>query len=160
LKAPAVTDDLISVATGEVAAISVIIGTPREGYEQAYRAGYEGIVSRICRGQKMRTRPRLFDEFAAALQFPSYFGENWDALDECLNDLDWLGGGAYLLMITEADQVLIDEDPHQARILGGLLQNAHTEWGTAVTDGRGFDRPAISFRTVLQVSDNTVANDC
>jgi hypothetical protein len=29
-------------------------------------------------------------EFAASFQFPYYFGENWPAFDECINDLSWL----------------------------------------------------------------------
>jgi len=51
-------------------------------------------VVRLVRGAKMRTTARLFDEISAAFQFPCYFGENWDALDECLNDIDWLPGDA------------------------------------------------------------------
>lgn len=35
-------------------------------------------------------------ELAAALQFPLYFGKNWNALRACLQDLAWLKAQAYL----------------------------------------------------------------
>jgi hypothetical protein len=46
------------------------------------------LVVRSVRGRKMTTTAQLYDEFAAALQFPPYFGENWAAFDECLSDMD------------------------------------------------------------------------
>jgi RNAse (barnase) inhibitor barstar len=58
----------------------------------------------------MRTVNSLFDEIAASFQFPWYFGENWDALDECLNDLAWLPARSYLLGIMDASQVLSEEE--------------------------------------------------
>ena len=47
-------------------------------------------------------------EFAAALQFPHYFGENWDAFEDCLSDLSWLGDLPLLLIVANADRVLPD----------------------------------------------------
>jgi hypothetical protein len=35
-------------------------------------------------------KQQLLASLAMQLQFPDYFGGNWDALDECLGDLSWL----------------------------------------------------------------------
>jgi hypothetical protein len=43
-------------------------------------------VVHTVRGRKSRTVAIFFDEVAAALQFPYYFGENWNALGDLLND--------------------------------------------------------------------------
>lgn len=40
----------------------------------------------------------LFSAVSEAMQFPEYFGGNWDALDECLGDLDWLPSSGFVLL--------------------------------------------------------------
>src|SRR5262245_17994548 len=66
------------------------------------RSAARPVAARMIRGQKAETTAALFDEFAAALQFPAHFGENWDALSDCLTDLEWLPADAYILCITSA----------------------------------------------------------
>jgi len=44
----------------------------------------------------MVTEDGLYDEFAAALQSPHYFGGNGDALSECLADLSWLSAQSFM----------------------------------------------------------------
>lgn len=41
-------------------------------------------------GTRIRGTAGLFDSCADSLQFPAYFGNNWDALADCLADLSWL----------------------------------------------------------------------
>jgi RNAse (barnase) inhibitor barstar len=43
-------------------------------------------------------RDALFDALTRALRLPDYFGRNWDALDECLRDLGWIGARRVLLV--------------------------------------------------------------
>jgi len=38
----------------------------------------------------IRSKQKLLRILAIQLQFPAYFGNNWDALEECLRDLSWL----------------------------------------------------------------------
>jgi diadenosine tetraphosphate (Ap4A) HIT family hydrolase len=47
---------------------------------------YKGAIIRMIRGNKSKTTPDFFNEVAAALQFPYYFGENWDAFNDCIKD--------------------------------------------------------------------------
>lgn len=52
---------------------------------------------------------------------PPYFGENWDAFDECLNDLEWLNGECAALILLDAEELLQDADPAEARTLFDIL---------------------------------------
>ena len=58
-------------------------------------------------------KKELLDFLARAFPLPAYFGHNWDALEECLLDLDWLTGPRVALVHRDiplaaapADQVL------------------------------------------------------
>lgn len=57
----------------------------------------------VIRGYKAQTLQDFHNEIAAALQFPSSYGENWSALEECLNDLKWLPGAGPMLGFPKAD---------------------------------------------------------
>lgn len=50
----------------------------------------------------VKTDQELFAVVATAMRFPDYFGSNWDALDECLGDMDWLPADGYLLVLRDA----------------------------------------------------------
>lgn len=112
------------------------------------------VTVRVLRGNKMKKTMELFDEIAAVLQFPYYFGENWNAFDECLNDLDWLEGEAYLLMITDVSTVLIEESPQEFLTFIKILRQACQEWsdisGQASTGG--LVRESKPFKVVFQCS--------
>lgn len=99
-------------------------------------------VVRFLRGKKMKKIASLFDEFAAALQFPYYFGENWNAFRDCIIDLDWLPGSKYIFIITESEQILAEEPLEQFESLVTILQEAGEEWGIAVEDLNTLERSA------------------
>lgn len=101
---------------------------------------------------RMTTQARLFDEIAQTLRFPSYFGRNWDALDECLHDLDWLRAPSYALIITDAERLLRDEPPRALAVLLSILARAARTWRLPGSDGESlFDPVPRAFHVVLHV---------
>ena len=64
----------------------------------AYRADGAHVV-RIP--AKAKGKEKLLSVLAAKLRFPSYFGHNWDALEECLCDLSWLGDRPRVVIVHE-----------------------------------------------------------
>ncbi len=87
---------------------------------------------------------RVFQEFAAALQFPFYFGENWNAFHECVAYLDWLPDGEIKLWIVDAEKVLVDGDPDEFDILLRSLSRAAAEFSEATSF-----RAARKFHSIL-----------
>ncbi|NKY86496.1 barstar family protein [Nocardia veterana] len=105
-----------------------------------YQAPADYVV-RELRGAKMRTTAGVFDEFAAAFQFPYYFGNNRDAFDECLRDLDDFVGEApgYVALIRDSGQLLADQREDLEWFTDAMTAAAHT-WAARGT----------VFRVVLQ----------
>ena len=95
-----------------------------------------GFAVRTIQGKKCRTPSTLFGEFARALDFPDYFGHNWDALEECLADFEWLPAKGYILLIHDADAVL-PEDEEEYETLLEILSDAGEAWSKGQTaEGR------------------------
>lgn len=49
-------------------------------------------------GKHINTKKELFNIFSSQLQFPPYFGENWDAFYDCLCNLDYLNTKRILVL--------------------------------------------------------------
>lgn len=113
-------------------------------------------VVRVIRGHKSTSHESFFNEVAAALQFPYYFGENWDAFNDCITDLEWLPGEAYLLLVSNASFLLFDEELEDFRALIRLLAGANQEWA-APDKYLPQNRPSTPFHVVVQCTTSSVA---
>lgn len=49
-------------------------------------------------GRQARDKASFLRSAAAAMSFPNYCGRNWDAFEECLNDLAWARAPGYVLL--------------------------------------------------------------
>ena len=119
--------------------------------EVAVRAGKlrkRGPFVTVVRGCRMRTEKTFHQEFAAALQFPAYYGENMAAFDECLCDVSWLGGGGLLIVVTGASELLVDENAN-AEVVWDVLLNAREAFRHPVEAHAGRTQPE-PYTLVLQ----------
>jgi Barstar (barnase inhibitor) len=107
-----------------------------------------GVVVRTLDGRRCRTKRALLAEMARILVFPAHFGGTWDALEDCLTDLEWLPGEGYRLIILAADRLLARE-PAGYPALVALLEDVGRAWGTGATGHPG--RGPVAFHTVLVV---------
>lgn len=104
-----------------------------------------GFLLKVIKGGKCRTPSGLFAEFAQVLKFPDYFGENWDALEECLADLEWLPAKGYVLLFTDAEKILPDDEEDFATFLE-VMSDAGEAWGAGIEGKR--PRPFHVFLAV------------
>ncbi len=49
-------------------------------------------------GQTITSRDRYFQMMADLFQFPDYFGNNWDAVADCLTDFSWEEGDRIIVV--------------------------------------------------------------
>jgi hypothetical protein len=76
----------------------------------------------------------LLRAIARALRFPDYFGFNWDALEECLTDLDWLDAQGTVLVLSRADR-LAGRAPRDLTVALDILEDTAAYWAV---EGRPF----------------------
>jgi hypothetical protein len=87
----------------------------------------EGFIVRVLSGSRMHNKVGALAEIAAALQFPTYFGANWDALDECISDLEWLPAAGYVIVVLKAEE-LLKEERQELPNLVSILRDASAFW--------------------------------
>ncbi|MFP5022274.1 barstar family protein [Pseudonocardia phyllosphaerae] len=93
------------------------------------RVGSAGLVGVV---EKAADRAAFLTAVGRALSFPSWYGENLDALEDCLKDLSWLPEQPVALVWEDGPLAAAEPVTHEA-----LLEIL----GDAVAGHRGTDRP-------------------
>lgn len=79
-------------------------------------------------GGAIGSKLELMAALADVLKFPDYFGANWDAVDECLRELEsWLGPGGHVLLVSSGDS-LWRREPELCGLLARAWMDAAGEW--------------------------------
>lgn len=74
----------------------------------------------------IRTKRALLAEFAQQLKLPTYFGWNWDALEDCLRDLSWLNDSRPVIILH--DSVPLSRGRKNRRIYMRILAETAVFW--------------------------------
>lgn len=70
----------------------------------------------------------LMQRIAVALAFPPTFGDNWDALADCLGDLGWLANASGYAWLFDHAGDLRDAAENDFDTLCGVLDDACKRW--------------------------------
>jgi hypothetical protein len=99
-----------------------------------YRAPQAEAILEATQGSPLRVsriglagaagKAALLARVAGAMEFPNWFGGNWDALEDCLSDLSWMEAGGHVLLIEGAAGLPADE----RGIFVDILASAAAAW--------------------------------
>jgi hypothetical protein len=67
-------------------------------------------------------KPALLESIAKALDFPDWFGHNWDALEDCLTDLSWRKAAGHVLVFQGLGALPADERATLIDVLASAAQ--------------------------------------
>jgi RNAse (barnase) inhibitor barstar len=123
-----------------------------EDWMNSLRSGCERYVA-VLRGERMQNYESLYQEIAAALQFPYYFGNNWSALDECIKDLIWLPAKTFIIGITNSELILSQEGNDDSYSFGVLLKETCDVWSMPYDEDKEWGRPGRPFHIIMQCQD-------
>jgi hypothetical protein len=80
-------------------------------------------------GRRARSKASFLQTAADAMHFPDYFGCNWDAFEECINDLSWAPARGYILLY-EHVWWFACEHSTAWRTARSILQDACRNWAS------------------------------
>ena len=98
--------------------------------EMAAAHGWSAIVVELA---EVTDKAGLLARFREAGRFPGYTGRNWDALQDALGDLSWLGPVEGHLVVLDGWDRFAEAAPADAKVADALLAQAATEWSARST---------------------------
>lgn len=78
-------------------------------------------------GMDVKSKAEFLQAAAETMKFPDYFGDNWDAFNDCITDLSWIAADGYILLYTHPNN-LANSDPLEWSIALDVFQDAIEYW--------------------------------
>ena len=97
---------------------------PKAIQSAAKKAGYAFFH---IEGKNIARKEQLLNHVATVLRFPKSFGHNWDALEECLVDLEGNDAEGYVIYYDHIDGLMLAH-PDQFETLVEILRDAVASW--------------------------------
>jgi len=73
----------------------------------------------------LKTKMEFLQAVSKVFNFPDYFGENWDAFEECIRDLSWLPNG---IIFMKHYDLPMEGDDSSRKIYLEVLSDAVSKW--------------------------------
>lgn len=110
----------------------------------------------LIEGQVCHNKKGFFKEFAKKMKFPNYFGNNWDAFDECINDLEWLDYEQYVVFINDCN-FLFGNDEKNLKLFLNILVDTVEEWNMGREYG-ALQAPPTPFHIVMYTDEEIISD--
>ena len=78
---------------------------------------------------KVTSKEDFLSTISKALNFPSYFGMNWDAFEECLTDFEWCVANGYVIVL-RGIETFPQSVPKELKIAINIFKSAAKYWKT------------------------------
>src|SRR3954470_22049455 len=78
-------------------------------------------------GKKITDKKSFLAQIAREMEFPDYFGKNWDALNDCLTDMSWAQGHGYIVLF-QAPGRMYKKSPQDLAVALDIFKTAIEFW--------------------------------
>jgi RNAse (barnase) inhibitor barstar len=101
----------------------------------------------VLNGSNCKSLQAFLKEIGRTFKFPSYYGRNLNALNDCLNDLSWINKPNYLLCIINSKDFLIKESNETKEHILQFLERISKQWSNVPNyNGEDAYRKKADFR--------------
>ena len=122
-------DNLLAVLNGERSPGLYNLVTPIGTDALAALSQEHGVRLFYIDGSIVKNKADFLQAVAHTMAFPKHFGSNWDALEDCLTDLDWLNGDRFILLY-EQPEMFAQGEPAEWLVALDILRSAVAYWRT------------------------------
>jgi RNAse (barnase) inhibitor barstar len=90
-------------------------------------AKQHGIAFFLIDGRKINNKEQFLRNSAQAMNFPDYFGANWDAFEDCLTDMSWHETDGFVVLYDNVD-TFAQNSPDQFKVALEIFRDIIEFW--------------------------------